>query len=41
MKNHEIDSFNPLILRIEDEKIEKLMEISKNGWNRNRRFYKS
>ena len=31
MKNHEIDSFNPLILRIEDEKIEKLMEISKNG----------
>ena len=31
MKNHEIDSFSPLILRIEDVEIEKLMEISKNG----------
>ena len=31
LKNHEIDSFNPLILRIEDVEIEKLMEISKNG----------
>ena len=30
LKNHEIDSFNPLILRIEDVEIEKLMEISKN-----------
>ena len=41
LKNHEIDSFNPLILRIEDVEIEKLMEISKNGWNRNWRFYKN
>ena len=31
MKNHEIDSFSPLILRIEDVEVEKLMEISKNG----------
>ena len=31
MKNHEIDDFNPLIRRIEDVEIEKLMEISKNG----------
>ena len=30
LKNHEIDSFNPLMLRIEDLEIEKLMEISKN-----------
>ena len=31
LKNHEIDSFNPLILRIEEVEIEKLIEISKNG----------
>ena len=41
MKNHEIDSFSPLILRIEDVEIEKLMEISKNGWNKYWRFFKS
>jgi hypothetical protein len=28
-------------LRIEDVEIEKLMEISKNGWNKYWRFFKS
>ena len=31
IKNHEIQSFKPLIKRIEDNKIEKLIEASKSG----------
>ena len=31
MKNHEIQNFKPLIERIEDEKIENLIEVSKSG----------
>ena len=41
MKDWEIDSFKPLITRIEDDEITTLMEVSKNGWNRNRRFFKN
>ena len=31
IKNHEIQNFKPLIERIEDEKIENLIEVSKSG----------
>ena len=31
MKDWEIDSFKPLITRIEDDEITTLMEVSKNG----------
>jgi methionyl-tRNA synthetase len=31
IKNHEIQSFKPLIQRVEDEKIENLIEASKSG----------
>ena len=33
IKNHEIQNFEPLVERIEDEKIENLIEVSKSGEN--------
>ena len=33
IKNHEIQNFEPLVERIEDEKIENLIEVSKSGGN--------
>ena len=38
IKNHEIESFEPLMTRIEDDNIAYLQKVSESGWDNNRRL---